>query len=888
MRCVSMDIKSRVRERDDNARFDSPQRTMPKHIIALLKEVRPKRALFTTFTFNLPFFDAAVLPAASRGDGCEVSVLVDARQLAGTITGAFSRDAGIRYALAGVQAPGGGFFHPKIAFLETDDDQYLCVGSGNLTLSGLSRQLESWDITRCSEAPSVLNELAVFLTILATETEASSKRASNILKETASRVSSLVKPSLTANFSDVRLLHSIVEPVSSQLVEIFREKEAIAKKMTVLSPFHSDGGAPVRRLAKEVRAETVCIGHDGAARFEKSWYAQMLGPRGFVVAKPEDSRGTEGGLHAKVFELQGAAHTLVMTGSVNATARSLESKRNVEVAIARWVAASPFKWKAADPKTFESADMPDMEGDPLFVEASLEDGIRVAGALSRSDASNLPASISWNLMEAEKLREHGAVAVSSEGIFQIQLCEAVPIGHMALALQIRAGDLTAGAWVNDERALHATARGARRSKPLERALQGVATLQDFSYIEGLLWQASQAKSARKSAVHIAPEGGTKPQAPAIDKPFSYDAWLRSGNHNHRLAKSGGRADLYLAIFSLLFPKTIKDESDEGSKADMRAPKKIVLGETDDSESLKEAEAGNNKKTKKRGPRPERSHVDGLSNMIYRVSLEIQRAFNEQRSEMDDPETLALVASAHELEKLQRRWLEWNTKGGPTSFADWDYQRSFVLWLEALSRYPWDEDVRVSLLPVVTCMCCLAAYCLAHPDAPPRFAKLATLCTLLDRMAARKLQREEVLRLAETGISDEIFSRLEPDLRTLVGLCAPQLGSSVRLDVELLAEVAEAIGVNAPPKRPHPTFPLLYSAIRRNPKLSKAVDVISNRDVREGGCPICGQNLTDDERAQLRFGRALQHPSNPGSTNTHVILYPDDAIVFRKELAELLK
>ncbi|MBI3346959.1 MAG: hypothetical protein HY020_07075 [Burkholderiales bacterium] len=857
---------------------------MPRHLIALLKEVRPKRALFTTFTFNLPFFDAAVLPAASRGDGCEVSVLVDARQLARSITGTFSRAAGIRYALAGVQAPGGGFFHPKIAFLETDDDQFLCVGSGNLTVSGLSRQLESWDITRCSEAPGVLNELAAFLTTLATDTEASSKRASSILKKTASRVSLLFKPVLPTNRSDVRLIHSMVEPVSSQLIELFRERESVAKQLTVLSPFHSDGGGPVRRLAKEVRAEKVRIGHDGTARFEKAWYAALLGPRGYVVAKPEGSRGTGGELHAKVFELRGAEHTLVMTGSVNATARSLESKRNVEVAIARWGAKSPFRWQAADPELFVAAEMPDMEGDILFLEASLEDGTCLAGALSRSGTSDLPATIGWSLMEAEMLREHGAVAVSSDGLFQVRLSEAVPMAHLALTLEIVAGDLTATTWVNDERALHATARGARRSKPLERALHGVATLQDFSYIEGLLWQASQARSARKPAVHAAPGGAAKLEAPELTKPFSYDAWLRSGIRDHRPTKGGERTDLYSAVLSLLFPKAIESESGEDSN-EVETPKKIVLGETDDGESAKEAEE---EKPKKRRSSPQRSHIDGLAHMVLRASIEIQRAFSERRPEMDDPETLALVGSAHELEKLQRRWREWSTKFGLPAFADWDYQRSFVLWLEALSGYPWDEDSRESLLPVVTCLCCLAAYCLALPGATPRFAKLAILRTFLDRMAARELRREEVLRLAETGLSDEIFSRLEPEVRALVGLCAPQLGSSVRLDVELLAEIADAIRVDVKPKKSHPTFPVLYSGVPRNPRLSRAVEVISDRDVREGGCPICGQTLNDDEREQLRFRRVLRHPGNPTSTNAHVILYPHDAVVFRNSLVEFLR
>jgi len=851
---------------------------MPRHLIALLKEVRPKRALFTTFTFNLPFFDAVVLPAASRGDGCEVSVLVDARQLAVSTTGAFSRDAGTRYAIAAVQAPGGGFFHPKIAFLETDDDQYLCVGSGNLTVPGLCRQLESWDITRCSEAPGVLNELASFLTTLATKTEISSKRASTILKKTASRIPSFVKPRLLKNHSETRLLHSVVEPVSSQLVALFRERESVAKQLTVLSPYHTVGGGPVRRLVKEVRAEHLHIGHDGTAGFEKAWYTAAITRRDFVVAEPDVSRGTEGSLHAKVFELQGEKQTLVMTGSVNATARSLESTSNVEVAIARWGATPTFKWKAADPESFKAADLPDMEVDVLFVEASLEDGLRVAGSLSRSGTSKLPASISWNLMEAERLREHGAVAVSTEGIFQFHLSEAVPMGHLALTLKIRAGELTAVAWVNDERALHATARGARRSKPLERAMQGDATLQDFSYIEGLLRTAIQEKSERKPAVHPSPGGAPKREAPEIDKPFSYDAWLHSGNRDHLRAKGGGRTDLYSAVFSLLFPKTLEDESNGG----VEPLERIVKGETDDVESAREAEV---EKTKKKRLPPDRSHINGLADMILRISLEIQLAFNEQRSEIDDPETLALVASVHELEKLQRRWLEWNTKGSPASFADWDYQRSFVLWLEALSRYPWDEESRESLLPVVTCLCCLAAYCLAVPGTTARFAKLATLCTFLDRMAARQLPADEVLRLAERGLSDEIFSRLDPDVRALAGLCAPQLGRSGRLDVELLAEVADANRHDDTPKRSHPNFPALYLAVARRPKLSQTVEVISRRGVLEGGCPICGHNLNNDEREKLRFCRVLRHPSNSSS---HVIIYPDDVVAFRKSLGELLR
>ena len=48
-------------------------------LISLIDKARPRRALFTTFTFSISWFEAIIVPALRRW-GCEqIDVLVDAR-----------------------------------------------------------------------------------------------------------------------------------------------------------------------------------------------------------------------------------------------------------------------------------------------------------------------------------------------------------------------------------------------------------------------------------------------------------------------------------------------------------------------------------------------------------------------------------------------------------------------------------------------------------------------------------------------------------------------------------------------------------------------------------------------------------------------------------------
>ena len=51
---------------------------MTHNLVIALREVKPRRLFFTTYTFHPAFFEAAVLPVVFRPEGSQVQVLVDA------------------------------------------------------------------------------------------------------------------------------------------------------------------------------------------------------------------------------------------------------------------------------------------------------------------------------------------------------------------------------------------------------------------------------------------------------------------------------------------------------------------------------------------------------------------------------------------------------------------------------------------------------------------------------------------------------------------------------------------------------------------------------------------------------------------------------------------
>ncbi|MBK7263684.1 MAG: hypothetical protein IPI03_18220 [Rubrivivax sp.] len=309
--------------------------------------MKPRAALFTTFTFSVSHFDAVFLPVL-RSVGCQdISVLVDADQAAAGVEEFHSRAAGRVYRVAPVIPPGGGYFHPKLAYLAAETDDVLAVASGNLTASGQSLQLESFDSVSARSVPTIFGELADWMRQLATLVEGTSPQAAQLLAQTAPRARQAYRLNAAAAaagpFPPPTLVHTLAGTARDALEAVFIAEADAAEAVTVLSPFHAPDGGPVLRLASAVEARLLAVGLDGGrkqltAPFEQGRFKPQL-PGRFVIA---DTARNNKRLHAKVFEIQAVDKGSARDG--------LGERNRPELRSLRRTSRSP--WRDGCPKKF--------------------------------------------------------------------------------------------------------------------------------------------------------------------------------------------------------------------------------------------------------------------------------------------------------------------------------------------------------------------------------------------------------------------------------------------------------------------------------------------------------------------------------------------------------
>ena len=285
---------------------------------------------------------------------------------------------------------------------------------------------------------------------------------------------------------DIRLVHTLAESAASQLVKAVDEHGHKARRLTVLSPFHTAGGGAIRTLAASLGVRKVHLGHDGRAGFNLDWYSDLVAESGFVVPRLEGPRDICGALHAKVYQVQTSDGLLTMTGSVNATTRSLHGVRNVEVAVARWEKASAFRWTPQQPNTFEPAEFPEGEDAGLLVEAAIEGRAFVSGLVVLPAGLQRPASLQWQLLEAEQQLAEGQAPVDGRGHFRFEILPERSKRPVSLNLVVRIGQLIGYAWLNDEEALYNVGLSRMLDPRLRRAADGLIDVDSALYIRQLL------------------------------------------------------------------------------------------------------------------------------------------------------------------------------------------------------------------------------------------------------------------------------------------------------------------------------------------------------------------------------------------------------------------
>jgi len=800
-----------------------------QHLLDLIREVRPQAALFTTYTFSVSYFDAVFVPVL-RSVGCQdIVVLVDADQAALSTEEYRSSAAGRIYRIAPVIAPGGGVFHPKLAYLAADSDDVLAVSSGNLTASGQSLQLESFDAVSASTAPTVFRELADWFALLSELVKMPSPQASVLLGQTAPRALQAYQRNASntpGQLPPPALVHTLDGTARETLEALFLAEADSAETVVVLSPFHAPDGGPVLRLAASVDAKWLSVGLDASrpklvAPFEQGRFKpQLLG--NFV--RPEASRGQRR-LHAKVFELRTKDKALVMTGSVNATAQSFESSKNVEMSLARWLPRSPFVWTVAEPLEYEVTQKNEDFQSPqsLYVDAWLdEDGLLQGRVTARS---GVPVSLALTLHHRELNFFSTGIEPSTSGDFRIGPIPAFDSSQATL-LTVSYESVFASCWLNVYEELEIAAEERERRAAVGRVLRGEYAAEDIAEVVRLLTTSTQAVAAGAPPSLRRPSGENDRDA---EIPFSFMRWKHSGQQrggNTLLGRTPN--ELLKAITRWLNRDLSETQAHQSNSGAPQGQKKLVQMLVD--------------------PAADKVDLAGIDTyqLLDQLCQVIPTALERQPG-FEYAGVLAEVAASRAIDRAIRLELQ---------------MAPCLAWLDRFSRYVYPDAAQKDICAVACAMACATAHRL---DAQGQDLQLATLREAVERFAGGQLTAGQWHEYASAGFGRELFRRMPVTAPDDVMALTVRMASAQTLRDGLLALLRTSFTSSRHSLTDEPgakNFPEIAASLRaRKPRKSDLLlGLVAEATLvrKSPGCPVCYCALSEQHINTLRRQYAVVH------------------------------
>jgi hypothetical protein len=291
-----------------------------------------EKALFTTFSLSLTFFESVLLRALRKADCREVWVVADADGYRSSLMERGSSGVGSEYHLVPIGLPNG-VFHAKCCYLVGSEGDLLAIGSGNLTFGGFGRNLEVLDVLESQTHQQCFFAFADFLTALKNRADilCPDFRWAEMFADRAYEVGT--------NSSQVlehpKLITSVEQSIKGQLGELVASSEAV-ENLTILSPFFDPNGQAVLDLAIEIKAREVRIAlSPGNALSSFPFPKASRWPIKFSTVRLHREQENRP-LHAKWVECKTTKGIFALTGSVNATKQALCGTENIEVGVLRF------------------------------------------------------------------------------------------------------------------------------------------------------------------------------------------------------------------------------------------------------------------------------------------------------------------------------------------------------------------------------------------------------------------------------------------------------------------------------------------------------------------------------------------------------------------------
>jgi len=827
---------------------------MQKTLLSLIHEAKPRRALFTTYTFSISWFETFALPAL-RNLGCEqIDVLVDAREACKSTEEASSLHAGNAYRIFPVYMAGTKVFHPKLVYLQGREHDHLVIGSANLTLAGHGKNLEVLDAVSSYREPAVFGEFARFVEALMRKHELSPEDAS-ILQGYQRRAEQLREAAgdIDETMRRTWLIHTVERPAADQFVALTAQLSE-PRTLTVLSPYHAPSGAPVHRLAEAVGVDEIRIGLDARYRniapFEAAAFVE---PFRFVVADTEHAHRFP---HAKCFEVKGDDGVVVMTGSVNATGQSLETTDNVEVSLVRRLNESPFSWEEVEaPTEFEPChfSVPAMTARNPALQATWTTAHRIVGQVTPVDKAQTVTLDIWD--GSLHLVRIDDVSLLEDGTFGVRMREYLN-SQRAMRLEMTGVDLHASGWLNVEYELSANDHERSLTRASTRVLSGdfhfsdIATI--FNWLHGLHSKHSPVQADSELNVgggkSTTTEGDT---AAGPQRKISYEEW-RAGVEQYRafgVASDVARISLEAAFRWLNrdltnTPTSPDDGGPPTERADARTAPRMRLLMTDKSEF----EASNDSDD---AGKDGDGDQDGEGDTLYQRLVEsLPKALELDAQSAIVPLIVELSGSAILKHALQRLAPAHEDEQEEQDKPERKQPQQLVLdaWLSRFSTFDYSEVNRERLLPYFCAMACCAAH--YHEN-----SSLPTLKEALQRLAGRPCEADEVKELARMALNSRGMARVPAEDRDAVveHMWAIQDSATIsqRLERLIADTVADPKNVDVPEG-----YAEVFDALKQHRKAKDKVFGLVRRVAQSRACPCCYTKVHDDDLRVLQAKRAI--------------------------------
>jgi hypothetical protein len=816
---------------------------MKPRLTDLLKVAKPERALFTTFTLSLSWFESFCLPIL-RAEGCEqIDLLVDSKEACKAGAESASAYAGNAFWVTPVAMQKAGIFHPKIAYLQGNTDDTLVIGSGNLTQPGQGGNLEVIDAVSASQHPHVFEEFAGFVDQFGTRPGLSA-HVITTLKSYAARareVAALAPASVRNAPRTAWLIHTLATPAFEQLGLLTESELDNPVELTVFSPFHSRSAEAVGRMAERCSVLRTRIGllprwseDDGdylyIAPFDEN-AAHLPKKHSFVKAVTGMSPRT---VHAKCIEIRSTEACLVLTGSINATRQSLCETRNVEVGLVRKMNVSPFEWeKVASPDRFERCEYGAEEeesGPRVCVEATLTDK-GLSGTLAPNTTAQRVRLEIWSRNRCELVISD--VNVAGDGAFSVDIATEMLNTEYALRLKVLVdGEDTpvAVGWLNVEtvlafppidRDLAQAASNIASGKPSERDLRAI-----LEHFRRVLKREQRIANARvDTASHAIVE---VPPPPA--RKSGFDQWTPEEQKTLGVSPKTARQILAAAFASL---------RKLGVEEVRSRPVNPEAGNEDEETEDKPTRAPARRSPP--GKRPRRKLPDNpFAEMLKTLPLVLR----VNATGVWIPSLVAVSFAQHLSGNLKLlrdiagdEAIDYSALGQPLKH-----------WFSEYAKYDYGEANRMRLLELFCGIAACTVYFGGEQVNPPKIKQN------LEVFMQRTLTADEWLEYADAALGTQPFEDLDETLRAQVLEGALTLAESLATRDELEAVVISVFSDDKGPapqlSRYKPFYDMMSRAHRHRLQYRKKDPVfgIISAEVqpieRNTRCPACNHKLDD--------------------------------------------